>query len=530
MRPHDMGTLFDELADRGSRTVVTLDRPFDIAPGGGVTYRIGDLARLVTEAAGWFAAAGVRPGGYVAIVKPNHWDYDLLACAAVRIGAVPALVSDRLSADALHVMLKRLAPDLLVTTAGTVRAARHAETDVLALAPRTLCLDEPPPGALGLADVRDQRTPRTHHRHPDDPLVVNHTSGTTGVPKLVAHSTRTIIDRLARFEAIRWPVLGYRPDDTVCTANAYPHGRTFCWTASVFSRQPAGVLIVTGDDPDRATALLGARPPTIVEALPATYARWRPLTARPDHPFHAVRLHISTYDAVHPPTVRAFLDASHRRRPRWLQGWGQTETGPLTFRLLTRSALNGADRHPTTRDLGRPLPGRAALKVVDPHTFRPLPAGRRGLVLARTPARALGYIGEKERWSGKAYGPWWNTGDIGVRTRSGGLLLLDREVDMVAGASCLELEDVIEDRLPTVLECVILGVPGRPPVPILVTVDGLPDPAAWRDAVADLPPLSEPEILPATALPRTATGKVRRQALLDQLYPGTDTSGTGRWT
>lgn len=32
MRPHDMGTLFDEAAAGGARTVVHLDRPFDIAP------------------------------------------------------------------------------------------------------------------------------------------------------------------------------------------------------------------------------------------------------------------------------------------------------------------------------------------------------------------------------------------------------------------------------------------------------------------------------------------------------------------
>jgi acyl-coenzyme A synthetase/AMP-(fatty) acid ligase len=530
MRPHDMGTLFDDLAAAGSPTVVTLDRPFDIAPDRGLTHRMGDLAGLVADAAGWLAAAGAGPGRRVAILKPNHWDSDLLACAAIRVGALPALISDRAGAGALHVMLARLAPAVLVTTAGTVRAARQAGVDLPALAGRTLCLDGTVTGALSLADVRGSDPPAPHRRHPDDPLVVNQTSGTTGVPKLVVHSTRTIIDRLARFESVRWPVLGYRPDDTVCHAGAYVHGRTFCWTASVCSMRPRRILIITGDDPGRAGALLRAQPPSIVEALPATYVRWRGLTEAADGPFHAVRLYLSTYDAVHPPTVRAFLAASRHRRPRWLQGWGQTETGPLTFRLLTRGALATPRRHPTTRDLGHPVPVRTALRVVHPHTFRPVPTGHPGLVLARTKARALGYLGEPDRWAAKAHGAWWNTGDIGVRTRSGSLLLLDREVDTIPTGSCLELEDLIEDRLPEVIECVVLGMTDRHPVPVLLTTTGTPEPAAWHRAVADLPPLAEPLVMDATAMPRSPTGKVRRGVLRELLFADIQALGTGRWT
>ncbi|MFD1146208.1 AMP-binding protein, partial [Saccharothrix hoggarensis] len=133
MRPHDMGTLFDEVAARHTHTTVHLDRPFDIAPAGpapadrshgalgddgfgqGVDYTVPELAGLVREAAGWLHAVGARRGDRVAVVKRNHYDYDLLACAAVRIGAVPALLSGHLSDDALETLLKRLDPAVLVT-------------------------------------------------------------------------------------------------------------------------------------------------------------------------------------------------------------------------------------------------------------------------------------------------------------------------------------------------------------------------------------------------------------------------------
>lgn len=127
MKPRDMGVLFDECAARGSRTTVHLDRPFDLAPERGTRWTVPGLAALVRETAGMLAAAGVRPGDRVALVKQNHWDYDLLACAAVRIGAVPAQLSARLSGEALVTLLARLSPALLVTSAQVLARARREE-------------------------------------------------------------------------------------------------------------------------------------------------------------------------------------------------------------------------------------------------------------------------------------------------------------------------------------------------------------------------------------------------------------------
>ncbi|MGH3975284.1 MAG: AMP-binding protein, partial [Pseudonocardiaceae bacterium] len=360
-------------------------------------------------------------------------------------------------------------------------------------------------------------------------------SGTTGIPKLAIHSTSTIIRQMAQFEARRWPIFGGRPDDTVASASAFSHGRTFCWTAVALTLAPRHIVIVADDNPVRAEPVLRAHPPTILEGLPSTFIRWQPMAAKPHGPFRNVRVYVSTYDAIHPPAVRTFLAASQRRRAVFMHGWGQSETGPLTFRVFTRRALAAlGDRHPTTRNQGLPVPGKTRLRVVDPKTFRALPHGQPGVIMARTKARCLGYLGEQQRWDDKADGPWFNTGDIGIVTRGGSVVFVDREVDEVPGMSCVELEDVIDDRLADVLECVILGTPGRPPLPVVITGDGHLDTTAWRAAVHDLPALDEPIVLTWDQIPRTGTGKVRRLALRDQLGDQlanvSATHGTGRWT
>ncbi|WP_226961995.1 MULTISPECIES: class I adenylate-forming enzyme family protein [Streptomyces] len=529
MRPDDMGTLFEECASRGGATVVHLDRPFDLPGAGGIAYDLAQLAALVEETAGWLAAAGVRARDRVAIVKDNHWDYDLLACAAVRLGAVPAQLSAHLAAEPLATLLARLRPRLLVATAALLERHRADGVDPAQRAERTVVLDAPADGATLVDEVRGATAPGPRRRDPDAPLVINHTSGTTGVPKLVAHTTRTIIHKLARFETFRYPRIGVRREDTVVNASSYAHGRTFCWTASVLCLAPREIAILTRHAPEEADLFLRDHPPTVLEALPSVYNRLRPLTGRLDQPFRRVRLFVSTYDAVHPPTLRAFLGATRQRGAVWMQGWGQTETGPLTFRFHTRRSLRGAGEV-DARDLGRPVPFRTRLRVVDPDTFAPLPPGRAGLLLARTGARAPGYLGEEERWRAKDHDGWWNTGDVGVRDRTGAVRLLDREVDHAPGLSCLTLEDVLEDRLPWLSECVVLTPPGGDPLPVLVTADGTFDATEFKRAVEDLPPLAEPVGRAEASIPRTGTGKVRRHALLEQLTGRPDAAGTGRWT
>ncbi|OLR91296.1 class I adenylate-forming enzyme family protein [Actinokineospora bangkokensis] len=528
MKVPPLATLFDDLVARGTRTVVHLDRPFDLAPLHGTRHDLPALAALVRRTAGALHTAGVAEGDVVAVVKANHWDYVLLAAAIARLGAVPALLSDHLPPESLEVLLTRLAPAALVTTRAVLAAGDRRGVDLTGLVGCAIGIDGEHAGAVALAALRGDPPPLPVPRDPDAPLVVNHTSGTTGVPKLVVHTTRTLLAGIADAEATRLPVVTARPADVVCSAIAYAHGRAVPWTAAVLTRGPRELVVIA--DPDSAEPALRAHPPTTLEALPATYVRWHHLTG-PGGPFAGVRLFVNTFDAVHPPTVRAFLAASARRYPVWLQVWGQTETGPITFRLLTRRAVaRPARRHPTTRDLGRPAPGRTRLRVVDPRTLSDLPPGTPGLLLVRTPGTCVGYLGEQDRWHAKWTGGWWNTGDLGVRTPLGTVRLLDREVDLIPGLSSVELEDVLEDRIPRARECVVLGTPGSPPTPVVVTDDGTLDPRAWVRAQHDLPALADPVVLTWDQVPRTGTGKVRRHELRRALHHGDATFGTGQWT
>lgn len=123
-------------------------------------------------------------------------------------------------------------------------------------------------------------------------------------------------------------------------------------------------------------------------------------------------------------------------------------------------------------------------------------------------------------------------GRRGVPSRWGCLHLLDREVDEIPGfGSTLSAEDALLSRLDALAEVTIVAGADGGAVPVVCTEDDRPlDRAAWRTAVAALPPMAEPVQWRRGRLPQTATAKVKRLELArllrrDQRADGPETAG-----
>ncbi|WP_078761808.1 class I adenylate-forming enzyme family protein [Marinactinospora thermotolerans] len=509
-----------------------LDRPLDIDPIGRTVIDVADMAEFVRRLSGVLHAAGVRSGDRVAVFKANHFDCVLLAAAASRIGAIPVMLSGLLPDDAVRALLRRAEPKLLVSD--HQRLTREAEdgSTLSSFAEQTLCLDKEVPDALSLAEFDGAAEPAPVPRGNGELMMLTHTSGTTGVPKLIMYTPAKLQGQMARLECRHLPPITYRRDDSVAVFMPYVHARAFTWIYSVLTLSPAKVLLMSDSDPEVVQPLFREHPPTVIEALPIDYARLEELALDSRrNVFSSVRMFASTFDAVYWSTIRTFLNASRHRFPVWRYGYGQSETGGLGMTFITRRTANRRrDQKPGPRVVGRPMPTFVQIKVVDPQTFRPVPNGRPGLVFARTKARCVGYYREPERWNEKAVGEWWNTGDIGIKTRTGSVKLLDREVNHVPGMSCLELEDVLVDHLPERHDVALLAVSGGPPVPVVATPDGRLDRERWRRATRGLPELAEPIVVGFDEVPRTGTGKIRREELRRRYLDGAERPGTGRWT
>ena len=130
------------------------------------------------------------------------------------------------------------------------------------------------------------------------------------------------------------------------------------------------------------------------------------------------------------------------------------------------------------------------------------------------------YYKEEDRFNANVYGDWWDTGDYGYMNESGELILQDRQVDLVESLpSTLAIEDFLLDTHEWIEEIVIVKDPNGYPQPVVaVKADGEFLWEAWWKTLVNLPHLNEPIILLFDEFPRTATMKVQRRALEQQLF------------
>nr|BFE58088.1 AMP-binding protein [Dactylosporangium thailandense] len=507
-----LGTLLERAAARHPDNPVVLDHPLAIAPRLGRRTTVAALADLVAGTASRLWAAGVRPGDRVVVHKSDGFDITLLALAVARAGAVPVLLSPKLDGATVAELVRRVDRPYLLTDAAKLRD--HLPAAVFDLAARVLLAEGEHPGATALAELDDVPRIAAVTVPPEHPALVTHTSGTTGTPKLAVHTGRTLQARYRPQASVAALVRRRRP---VAIHVSFVHSRLFTALAITLLRG-FPLVVLADDDPARAAELFADVRPGVLEAHPNTFMRWEELAADPRRPLASVRYFSSTFDAIHPRTVRRMLAASAHRFPVFGQLYGQSEVGPVVARAFTRHRREDADG----RCVGVPFPGMTGVRVVS-RDGRRVSARSPGFIEVRTDGRVLTYLGEDSRYERQRTGSWWRMGDLGYRTRWGCLHLLDREVDEIPGfGSTLAAEDHLFARLDELAEVIIVpGGDGRP-VPVVCTKHDRPlDRDAWRAAAAGLPPLAEPVQWRLADLPQTATTKIKRLELARRLEAAT---------
>lgn len=508
-----LGRLAEAATERHGKVPLWLDTPLAIAPHLGIETDYEAFAELVRDAAGWLHAAGVRPGDGVAIVKAHNVDVIALAGASARLGAVPALIAPEFPPDVLRILLRRLGDPLMVTDAATA-SRHHLAADY---GSRVVSVDAETAGAIPLEDLRGGSEPSPRDPAPDDTVAVTHTSGTTGVPKLIRHTSQSLAGQAA-IQVLGGRAL-LRRSDVIATCLTTAHARTLSGLPTI-AAIGAPHLAMVRPDPASAGPLLARYRPTVVETFPNVFLRWEELAGDPSTPLANVRIFLSTFDAAHPRTIRTLLAASRRRLPLYAQAYAQSEVGAIAISFRTRRQAATGD----ARNVGWPALALVRLRIVDDRGRRVWRPGRLGHIHARSPGLFTGYVGEDERTANQWHRGFWDTGDLGARMRSGQLQLAGRVADALPGvANPLAVEDLLLDRLDEAIEVVLVAGPDGRATPVVATRGDLPlDPRRWDAAVTDLPTLAPPHQWRWDDLPKTATWKVRRLALAELLTQRAD--------
>ncbi|SHT48931.1 2-succinylbenzoate--CoA ligase [Mycobacteroides abscessus subsp. abscessus] len=485
--------------------VGVVDEPVQPAPSWGqLTYR--QLAARARGQAAALDALGVGPGERVAIVSQNSARLLTSFFGVSGWGRILVPINFRLAPAEIEYIVGHSGASVLVVDPevrgllDTVRATHN------------FVLGEDDAAVFGELDSPHAVTPDPWSGSETGTATLNYTSGTTSRPKGVQLTHRNIW-----INAVVFGLHATLRDDDVllhtlpmfhCNGWGWPYAATGMGARHIVLRKVDGDEILRRVEQHGVTVMCAA--PTVVDSILDAAARWQgPIPGR-----DRVRIIV----AGAPPPTRTIARVRTELGWEFIQIYGLTETAPLITMNRFRSEWAGLDVREQARMLGRA--GAPAIGVR-------VSVAEDGEVLTQSNTNLDGYWDQPQATAEALAGNWFHTGDRGS-VDDGYLTISDRKKDIIItggeNVTSIEVEDALISH-PGVREAAVVGVPDEKwgelvtAVVVVVTLDDPPSGADLiahcRDRLAGYKCPKRVEFV--DSLPRTATGKVQKFRLREQL-------------
>lgn len=437
--------------------------------GDTTTCTFADVADRATRLAGALRDLGISGDDVVATLCWNTPDHLVAYFAVPSMGAI------------LHTLNLRLSDDQLVYIIG--HAGDRAVIVDADLAPQLARLLPRCPGVrdvivIGTLDGRLD-VPDTVTVHDFDSLlaaappltswpqlsersaaVLCYTTGTTGDPKGVAYSHRSIA--LHTLTISTGSAFGFSDADVVLPIVPMFHANAWGWPYAAWLN--GSDLVMTGRflQAEHLARIITEQRPTAAAAVPTLWSALDSYGVDHGIDFSSLRLAVSGGSPLAAALAMAF---STHHGVDLVQGWGMTETSPLL--TVSRPPANT----PSDQSLdyrvrtGRLVPGVRARIVDESGAELPWDGSSAGEVELRGATVTGSYLRsptDPAAPTDKFHDGWLRTGDLGVIYSGGWVELKDRLKDGIKSGgewiSSIELENTLAGH-PAIAEVVVVGVP-----------------------------------------------------------------------
>ncbi|MDQ3168669.1 MAG: acetate--CoA ligase [Acidobacteriota bacterium] len=517
-------------------------------PGDTRTLTYAELLKDVARFAGVLRSLGIRKGDRVALYMPLIPELAIAMLACARIGAVHSVVFGGFSSESLRDRINDSQCAALVTADGGYRRGQIVPLKKMADA----ALEDTPSirsvvvvrRGGGTAIDAGMKDGRDHWYHDlmasaveeaspepmgaEDMLFILYTSGTTGKPKGIVHTTGGYLTGVTA--TTRW-VFDLRDADVYwCTADiGWVTGHSYVVYGPLANG--ATVLMYEGapdwPEKDRFWSLIEKHKVTIFYTAPTAiraFMRWGTDWPR-KHDLSSLRLLGSVGEPINPEAWMWYHEHIGDGRCPVVDTWWQTETGAIMISPLpgiTETIPGSA----TT-----PFPGITA-EIRDSRGARVERGGGLLPITKPWPSILRGIYGDDARFVKTYFSRWedgvYFTGD-GARVDDDGYFWLLGRVDDVLNVAghrlgTMEVESALVDH-PHVAEAAVVGkhhdIKGQAVAAFVTVKEGMPATPAFAEelkqhVVNKIGAIARPDqILFAADLPKTRSGKIMRRLLRD---------------
>jgi acetyl-CoA synthetase len=522
---------------------------FEGEPGDTRDVTYAELQREVCKAANALTELGITAGDRVAIYMPMIPEAVVAMLACARIGAPHSVVFAGFSAEALRSRIDDAQARLVITADGQNRRGapmplKPAVDEAVAQTPSVehVLVVRRTGGDVDMTDGRDVWWHDLVGRQSDEhtaeafdsehPLFILYTSGTTGKPKGILHTTGGYLTQVAFTHR---NVFDLKPDSDVywCTADiGWVTGHSYIVYGPLANRVTQVIYEGTPDTPHKGRfwEIVQKHGVTLFYTAPTairTFMKWGDdIPAQFD--LSSLRLLGSVGEPINPEAWMWYRDTIGGGTCPIVDTWWQTETGAIMI-----SPLPGVTACKPGSAM-RPLPGISAAVVDDEGREVGLGGGGYLVLTEPWPSMLRGIWGDNQRYVDTYWSRWpqyYFAGDGSKIDEDGAIWLLGRVDDVmnVSGhrISTTEVESALVSH-PSVAEAAVVGaaddMTGQGIVAFVILRGGVESGADGAELITELRnhvakeigPIAKPrQIMVVPELPKTRSGKIMRRLLRD---------------
>ncbi|KAH7659069.1 4-coumarate--CoA ligase protein [Dioscorea alata] len=403
------------------------DYPCLISGVSGKTYTFSETHLICRKTAAAFSNLGIKQGDVILILLQNSPEFLFTFMAASFLGATTTTANPFYTPSEISKQFNASNAKLIVTQSLYIDKLQDLNTTIIITDDNNNTNNEQCLNFNSIIQDADENSIPEITINPNDPVALPFSSGTTGLPKGVILTHKSLISSVAQQVDGENPNLYLKEKEDVVLC-VLPMFHIFSLNSVLLCslRAGAGVLIMPKFEIGLMLELIERHRVTVAAVVPPLVLALAKSAMVEKYDLSSIRIVLSGAA----PLGKELEQALHRRLPQAVfgQGYGMTEAGPVL------SMCSAFAKQPVPAKSGScgTVVRNAEMKIIDPETGFSLGRNKPGEICIRGPQIMKGYLNDPEATASTIdVEGWLHTGDIGYIDDDDEVFIVDRVKELI---------------------------------------------------------------------------------------------------